>query len=135
MNRKTARENAFMLLFERAIKSDETPEEIFLKATEVRELECDEYVKTVFFGSVENSAIIEETIDKCLLGWKKERVSYVSRAILTLATYEMMFMDDIPGRVSINEAVELAKKFDDDKAYSFINGVLHAVSVSLSENG
>lgn len=135
MNRKTARENAFILLFERFIKADETPEEIFTKATEVRELECDEYVKTVFFGSIENGAIIEQTVEKCLLGWKKERVSYVSRAILTLATYEMMFMEDIPARVSINEAVELAKKFDDDKAYSFINGVLHAVSLSLSDNG
>ena len=135
MNRKTARENAFILLFERFIKADETPEEIFVKATEVRELECDEYVKAVFFGSIENSAIIEKTVEKCLVGWKKERVSYVSRAILTLATYEMLFMEDIPARVSINEAVELAKKFDDDKAYSFINGVLHAVSQSLSDNG
>lgn len=134
MTRKTARENAFILLFERAIKTDETAEEIFVKATEERELECDDYVKQVFFGSVENAVVIEQTIDKCLVGWKKERVSYVSRAILTLAAYEMMFMDDIPGKVSINEAVELAKKYDEDKAYSFINGVLHAVSLSLSEN-
>ena len=50
MNRKTARENAFILLFERSIKKDETAEEIFEKATSYRELECDEYVKTVFFG-------------------------------------------------------------------------------------
>ena len=133
MNRKTARENAFILLFERAIKTDETAEEIFLKAIEERELEYDSYVKSVFFGSQENSAIIEETIDKHLVGWKKERVSYVSRALLTLATYEILFMDDIPAKVSINEAVELAKKYDEDKAYSFINGVLHAISVAIAE--
>lgn len=132
MNRKCARENAFILLFERAIKSEETAEEIFTKATAERELEYDDYVKSVFFGSVENSLIIDETVDKCLVGWKKERVSFVSRAILTLATYEMMFMDDIPARVSINEAIELSKKYDEDKAYMFVNGVLNAVAESLS---
>ena len=132
MNRKCARENAFILLFERVIKSEETAEEIFTKATSERDLEYNDYVKGVFFGSVENSLIIDETVDKCLVGWKKERVSYVSRAILTLATYEMMFMDDIPARVSINEAIELSKKYDEDKAYMFVNGVLNAVAESLS---
>ena len=53
MNRKTARENAFILLFEKAIKTDETFEEIFIKATEERELEVDDYVKEVFFGNAE----------------------------------------------------------------------------------
>ena len=54
MNRKTARENAFILLFEKAIKTDETFEEIFTKATDDRELEVDDYVKKVFFGNAEN---------------------------------------------------------------------------------
>lgn len=134
MNRKTARENAFILLFENAIKEttkDETAEEIYIKATEVRGLEVDGYVKQVFFGSIENAQIIAETIQPCLVGWAKERVSYVSRAIITLSTYELMFMEDIPTRVSINEAIELAKKYDDDKAYSFVNGVLNKVAEVL----
>lgn len=131
MNRKTARENAFILIFENTIKSDETAEEIYVKATEERGLECDEYVKEVFFGSIENAKVLNETIEKCLLGWKKERVSYVSRAIITLSAYELMFMEDIPARVSINEAIELAKKYDDDKAYSFVNGVLNAIAEDL----
>ena len=131
MNRKTARENAFILLFERSIKNDETAEEIFTKATEIRELECDDYVKKVFFGCEENSAIIAETVEKCLVGWKKERVSHVSRAILNLSSFEMMFMDDIPVKVSINEAIELSKKYDDDKSYVFVNGVLNAVADEL----
>ena len=92
MNRKTARENAFILLFEIGIKKDETAEEIYEKATEIRALECDEYVKRVFFGSVENSCVIDQTVEKCLVGWKRERVSYVSRAILTLATYELLYL-------------------------------------------
>ena len=133
MNRKIARENAFILLFEGASKSDETPEEIFEKATGSRELECDEYVKSVFFGFYSNERVIEECISACLVGWKKERVSISSKAILRLAVYEMMFMEDIPFKVSINEAVELAKKYDDDKAYVFVNGVLNAAAEALSK--
>ncbi len=133
MNRKTARENAFILLFEGASKGDETAEEIFEKATAIRELETDDYVKRVFFGYNENSRIIEETIEQCLVGWKRKRISLASTAILQLATYEMMFLEDVPAKVSINEAVELAKKYDDDKAYSFVNGVLNAVAELLEK--
>ena len=89
MNRKTARENAFILLFERSIKKDETAEEIFEKATGERGLEYDDYVKQVFFGCVENAVVISDTIEKCLVGWKKERVSFVSRALLRLSSYEL----------------------------------------------
>lgn len=132
MNRKTARENAFILLFEREIKNDETSEEIFLKATEERALEYDDYVKNVFFGVTENERIIDMKIEESLVGWKKERVSYVGKALLKLSTYELMFMEDIPVKVSINEAIELSKKFDDDKAYIFVNGVLNKVAESLA---
>ena len=131
MNRKTARENAFLLLFEKTARAEVTPEEIFLYATEERELEYDDYVKRVFFGCCENSMIIDETIEKCLVGWKKNRVSYVSRALLRLSCFEMSFMEDIPAKVSINEAIELSKKYDDDKAYMFVNGVLNAVADAL----
>ncbi len=133
MNRKTARENAFILLFEGASKTDETAEEIFEKATVSRELECDDYVKTVFFGVYTNERVIDECVSKCLVGWKKERVSISSKAILKLAVYEMIFMEDIPFKVSINEAVELSKKYDDEKAYIFVNGVLNAAAEALSQ--
>lgn len=133
MQRKTARENAFMLIFESIFKKDETAEEIFIKATEERGLEYDDYVKKVFFGSSENAQIIEETFEKHLHGWKKERISPVSMALIRLATYEMLFMEDIPKKVTINEVIELSKKYDDEKSYAFINGVLNAVAVALSE--
>ena len=131
MNRKTARENAFILLFEKAIKNDETSEEIFKHATEIRELECDDYVKRVFFGYTENASVIDKAVEDCFLGWRKERVSFVSQALVRLACYEMMFMEDIPVRVSINEAIELSKKYDDEKAYIFVNGVLNSVADKL----
>ena len=134
MQRKIARENAFMLIFESICKKDETAEEIFRKATEVRELEYDDYVQNVFFGTYENSVKIDECIEKNLTGWKKGRVTPVSMAIMRLATYEILFMEDIPARVSINEAVELSKKFDDDKSYTFVNGVLNAISREFSSD-
>ena len=127
MQRKTARENTFILIFESVCKDDETAEEIFAKATEIRGLEYDEYVKTVFFGSFENRQVIEDAAEKHFTGWKKERLSPVTRALVRLAGYEIMFMEDIPGKVSINEAIELSKRYDDEKSYAFINGVLNAL--------
>ena len=132
MNRKTARENAFILIFEKIFKTDETAEEIFRKATEIRGLEYDGYVKDVFFGVCENQAILEELIGRHIVGWKKERISPVSMSLIRLAAYEMMFIEDIPSRVSINEAIELSKKYDEEKVYSFVNGVLNGISVELS---
>ena len=128
MQRKLARENTFILIFESVCKKDETAEEIFTKATEVRGLEVDDYVKSVFFGSYENSLEIEQKMEKHLKGWKKERISPVSMAILILGCYEILFMPDIPAKVTINEAVELSKKYDDEKSYSFVNGVLNAIA-------
>ena len=133
MNRTTARENAFLLFFESACKSDEVAEEIFAKAVEYRDIKCDDYVKNVFFGVNENIRIISEEIDKNLVGWRRARVSKVSEAILNLSVYEMMFVSDVPTNASINEAVKLSKKYDDEKAYKFVNGVLNAVAESLGK--
>ncbi len=133
MQRKLARENAFILIFESVCKKDETAEEIFDKATNVRGLEVDDYVKNVFFGSYENSARIDEAMEKHFKGWKKERVSPISMAILKLGCYEIMFMEDIPSKVSINEAIDLSKKYDDEKSYSFVNGVLNAVALEYTK--
>ena len=133
MNRTTARENAFLLLFESACKSDEVAEEIFTKAVEYRDIKCDDYVKNVFFGVNENIKIISEKIDANLVGWSRARLSKVSEAILNLSVYEMMFVDDVPTNASINEAVKLSKKYDDEKAFKFVNGVLNAVAESLGK--
>ena len=131
MNRKTARENTFILLFEGVCKNEETAKEIFNKAVEYREFQYDDFVKKIFFGAYENAQIIAETVEASLQGWKKERVSPVSMALFRLSAYEMMFMEEIPIRVSINEAIELSKKYDDEKAYIFVNGVLNSIAEKL----
>ena len=131
MNRKTARENAFILLFEITSKNDETAEEIFDKAIGIRELEVNDFVRSIYFGATANLTVIDECIEKSLVGWKSSRLSIVSKAILRLAVYELMFLPDIPAKVSINEAIELSKKYDDDKAYMLVNGVLNAAAEML----
>ena len=130
MNRKAARENLFLLLFEGVARPDASAEEIFELAVKERELQADEYVKNVFFGVYEKASEIEALIEPALVGWKANRLSVAARAILRLSAYELRFMQDIPPLVSINEAVELAKRYDDEKSYAFINGVLNAVAIA-----
>jgi N utilization substance protein B len=131
MNRTQARENAFILLFEAECRSDETALEIYEYAKELRALECDDYVKNVFFGVQERKREIDELIDESIVGWSKSRISPVSRALLALSTYEMLAVEDAPVKVSINEAIELSKKYDDEKSYVFVNGVLNAIAEAL----
>ena len=88
----------------------------------------------MFFGYCENAERLEAAVEKHLMGWKKERIAPVTMSVIRLGTYEMMFMPDIPHRVSINEAIEIAKKYDDEKSYSFVNGVLNAVAAEFAES-
>lgn len=131
MTRTEARENAFILLFEAESRDDETPQEIYEYASTLEDFKTDDYVKNVFFGVFERRKEIDELIDANSIGWNKKRISPASRAILSLATYEMLAVDDVPSRVAINEAVNLSKKYDDEKSYAFVNGVLNAVSKAL----
>ena len=131
MNRTQARENVFILLFEAECREDETFLEIYEYANEIGEFEINDYVKGVFFGVQERKKEIDELIDKNLVGWNKKRISPVSRALLALAVYEMLAVEDVPAKVAINEAIELSKKYDDEKTYVFVNGVLNAIADEL----
>ena len=136
MTRREAREAVFGLLFEREFRADETAEEIFDTSVENREIPADDYIRKAYFGICEHEAEIDEMIGKNSVGWKTDRLTNVSRSIMRLCVYELMFEKDIPTSVSLNEAVELAKKFDEEKARPFINGVLNAVKNSLeAKNG
>ena len=130
MTRSEARKNVLELLFEREFRRDETDEEIFSLSCEAREIEVDDYIKTLYFGVCKNLDQLDNEIDKNAKGWKASRLSKVSRSILRLCIYEMLYVEDIPCLVSINEALELAKLYEDDKARPFINGVLNAVKNS-----
>lgn len=129
MNRRQARENVFYLVFETEFqKEDINCAELFQTAQDIGVVEYDEFTEKVFFGVMSELDAIDAKIAENAKGWKLERLSKVSLAIMRICVYEMLFCEDIPFNVSINEAVELAKKFDYDKAPGFINGVLNKVA-------
>lgn len=130
MKRRLAREEAFILIFEKQFNSAPT-EEILEIANEVRDLEPDEFINTVFFGVYDNIDALDNIISEKAIGWKINRISKTSLCILRLAIFEIKFMNDIPVSVSINEAVELAKKYATPEDASFINGILSSVEKSM----
>lgn len=134
MSRKEARRNLFGLLFEAEFKSDEAPDLIYSSALENREIPEDEYIKTVFFGICEKSRELDKIISKYAKGWRADRLSKVSRTIIRLSVYEILYAD-IPANVSVSEAVEIAKKYGEDKSRSFVNGVLSSVVKDIEALG
>ena len=132
MNRRQAREEAFILIFEKHFNTL-TTDEILEIATEVRDLEPDDYIKSVFSGVYDNLELLDNTISENSIGWKINRISKTSLCILRLAIFEIKFMDDIPVSVSINEAVELAKKYSTPEDASFINGILGSFARSFDK--
>ncbi len=135
MERRKAREAVMELLFEHEFKKDENPADAVRLAEESREAETDAYVEKVYFGVLDHLEEIDGLITGRAIGWKTNRMTKLSLTLMRLASYEMKYCDDIPFTVSINEAVELAKKFDDEKAPSFVNGVLNGVAEDLGLKG
>ncbi len=135
LKRKEAREAVVGLLFETEFKIEDNSAEIFAISAENREIPEDEYVKSAYFGVCENREKIDELIGTHSNGWKTHRLTRLSRSVMRLAIYEMLFCEDIPYSVSINEAIELTKKFDDPKAKAFVNGVLNSVKDALEAQG
>ena len=136
MTRREAREAVLELLFESGFHPEATPEKIIERAVEMREIQLNDFAKKVYFGVFENIEFIDALLEKHSVGWKKTRISPVARAAIRLAIYEIYFCEDIPDTASINEAIELIKKYDDaDKVRPFVNGVLNAVYKDKSTGG
>ena len=134
--RRAAREAVLALLFETEYHEDEAPEAILNRAAEARDVDVkDRYIRKEYYAVMENLPAIDALLGRHAKGWRTDRLSRVSRAILRLGAYEVVFAEKIPAPVAINEAVELAKKYDDPKARSFINGVLNAIKKELEDNG
>ena len=131
MNRRLARETAFSLIFETRFNRGAELGELYETTKTVREFEDDPYVREVVFGVAEHKEEIDDLIEKYSHGWKRNRISAVSLAIMELAVYELLFCKDIPSAVSINEALELVKAYDEENARAFVNGILNAVSKEL----
>ena len=128
MTRREAREQAFILVFEKSFNEQSDMDELISLAREFGVIGEDEFLEALVAKACEMQAEIDEHISANAKGWKLNRISKVSLAIMRLALAEILYFDDIPSGVSINEAVELAKKYATDEDASFVNGLLGTVA-------
>lgn len=129
MNRSEARDMAFKFLYQVEVQKENNEEVInlFFENNEIENKEAQKYILDIANGVNNNLENIIELIKKNLKqDWKIERISKVTLAILKLATYEIIYAK-VPFKVVINEAVELAKKYGEDTAPAFVNGILASI--------
>lgn len=134
MNRRELRESIFQLLFMTEFNlSEEMAEqkELYLDGIENLQENDQAYIQEKFEKIWDKIPEIDELLNKASKGWKTSRMGKVDLTILRLASYEVLFDEDVPGKVAINEAVELAKKFGGDESPAFINGVLGKVAAGV----
>ena len=123
-DRRAARERALGLLYEAEAKSMTAAEVL---AAQV--IESDPVAQQIVAGIGDDQEAIDARISSCLTsGWRFERLASIDRAILRIAVYELMHRDDVPTKVVLNEAIELAKIFSTEDSGKFVNGVLAAVA-------
>lgn len=96
-------------------------EEIYKEFPEEEQLT---YIRRVVAGVGEHGFELDQYIEKYAIGWRFERIPKVAAAIMRVAMFEVLYIQEVPNGAAINSAVELAKKYEDEKVVSFINGVL-----------
>lgn len=124
--RQTARDEVFKMLFEHAFNLEKSAEDILHDAKESRSIPEDSYIFQTLAGVISHEEALLSDIERYAVGWKRNRISAASIAVMTLCLYEMRFCPDIPLKVSVNEAVELVKRYDDEGARAFVNGILNS---------
>lgn len=128
MTRHESRELAFILIFEKSFQKDISVTELIDSAVELELFPHNEFAeslaKKVYLKLEEIDAVIEEN----LVGWSAKRISKATKSILRLAVCEMLYSENMPVGVAINEAVEIAKKYASQEDASYINGVLGSIA-------
>ena len=128
MSRRASRDIAMKLLYQLEIQKDNKEEQIKDSLNDSLSNYIDrKYITDIIYGVHDNLEHIDSIISNQLRGWKINRISKVDLSILRLSIYEICFRDDIPFNVSVNEAIELAKKYSSSESASFINGILSKV--------
>lgn len=130
MTRTQARELAFFIVFEYSF-SGESVSEIIDNSSAARDVQVPPFARELAEGTIAHLETLDAAIARLARGWRLERISRVSLAILRLAMYEMQFDDSIPASVSINEAVNLCKTYAGEEDYAFVNGILGTAAREL----
>ncbi len=130
MNRRKAREYALQMLFQSEFTGKEKeiayPEDFLPQAKEKEGMK--KFVEELVTGTIRNIAEIDKVIRGAAENWDLDRMAAVDRNILRLAIFEILYRDDIPSAVTINEALEIAKKYSSLESVPFINGLLDKVA-------
>ena len=130
MNRTAMRESAFKLIYSLEIQKQDNLKEkidVYIESENIEEKAAKEYIEDAVLGIEEHKEEILGFIEKNLKSdWKIDRISKIDLSILKLAIYEIQYKD-IPFKVVINEAVELAKKYGEDSSKNFVNGILASI--------
>ena len=126
MTRRESREAALCLIYEQSSSPEISTDEIIEKAKEIREEKISEFAKQLFNGVCEKKQNIDLRISSAAENWSLDRISRVSLSIIRLAAYEILYAGT-EKQIAVNEALELARKYDDEKSVSFINGVLAGI--------
>ena len=129
-NRTIAREISLQALFQQDL-TDSKKEDLDDLLAEAAEGERG-YARALVTGVLENKPELDSRISEVTANWKLERIAAVDRAVLRLGLYELLEMAEVPPKVVINEAVELAKKFSTEKSGAFVNGVLDKIYQTMS---
>ena len=125
INRHQAREIAVQFLYQMDINQNSIKDNLANLKEEHPDLNLkDSFLIDLIFGVNEELEEIDKQINEHVTNWKVKRMAKVDRNIIRLAVYEMLYQDDIPAAVSIDEAVELAKSFSNQKSAKFVNGIL-----------
>lgn len=124
MNRREARKQAFLLLFQYKFQPENMERLLSDFFDENKVGDQREYIDAVVRGTLAEIEEIDSLISEYSKGWRVDRISSVSLAALRLGVYEIKYMKDIPSAVSVNEAVALVKEFEGEQALPFVNGIL-----------
>ncbi len=132
MKRREAREQAFLLIFEMSFRKDSL-DEVVETAIQCRDLETDTFMLNLVEQARQHKDEVDDIISRYSTKWKVERLSAVSYALIRMAICEILYSQDVPVGVAINEAVELAKRYGGDEDAPFVNGVLGAFARDQSK--
>ena len=130
MGRKSAREHAFKLIYQMNFWDMSELDSVLEKyyANNPVKVADRGFIECLLKGVLDNIGQISKDIDSNTIGWDIDRIPSVDRAIMCISVYEIQKLDDIPAAASINEAVELAKKYGTDDSAAVVNGVLGAIN-------
>lgn len=128
MGRKHARESTMKLLYQSEVNKNFTQDDIDIFLDEGKYSDDEKkYIIDAYEKITNNLNDIDKKIETHLKGWKKDRLAKIDLSTLRIAIYEITYRDDIPVEVSINEALEISKKYSSEESSKFINGVLGSI--------